>query len=223
MSDSEQNGGGDSREMEDDPIVAELGSKLHQGVEELKEGDPERAINLFSFVALQARAAELPVMEASACGMLGQALLLTGRKEEGMPFAHRALEIAEELGNPEVIENFRELIAALEAPDEPEEERSEEDKILDGLNMRIKDAMEQAMAGDPQGALDALLEVAQEAQKVDALGPEASAQIGIGQLLMASGNRDLALISLNRALAIAMELENEGAVKHIRELLERTN
>ena len=160
-------------------------------------------------------------------GMLAQALLLVGRKQEGMPYAIRALEIAEEVGNQEAIDNFQELVRALQAEDEPESdddddyENAEAEAILDALNARIKAAMDQALAGDPVGAVDSLVEVVEESQKIGAMGPEASAQIAIGQLLLASGNNDLAVISLRRALALAERLENQGAADHIRGLLER--
>lgn len=216
---------GDASEI--DALGAELANALRRGIEELRTEDPDTAIEIFSRVALQARAAELPLMEASACGMLGQALLLVGRREEGMPHALRALEIAEEVGNEEAIGNFQALVQALSAEEEPENEgevdpeQAEVEAILDGLNARIKAAMEEAMAGDPVKAVDELVEVVEEAQNIGAMGPEASAQIGIGQLLLASGNNDLAVVSLRRALAIAERLENNAAAEHIRELLER--
>lgn len=211
--------------------ASDLEPRLLEGIEELKTGDPDRAIELFSEVALQARVAELPLMEASACGMLAQALLLTGRKEEGLPHGLRALEVAEEAGNEEAIANFRELVAALEEPDEPDEpvdgdggdpeDLSEEEAILDGLNGRIQAAMDRALTGDPAGAVEELVDIAEESQNIGALGPEASAQIALGQLLLASGNADIAAMSLRRALAIAEELENASAADHIRELLRR--
>lgn len=221
----------DTTEDEDGhPPVTELEAQILQGIEDLKAGETERAIDLFSTVALQARAGDLPLMEASACGMLGQALLLTGRREEGLPYASRALEIAEAVGNAEAAENFQELLRALEASDEAEEpeddassgeEGEEEDETLGALNARIKAAMDRAMVGDPSGAIDELIDIAGEAQRSEAPGPEASAQIAIGQLLLASGNADLAAVALRRALAIAEALENLGAAEHIREILGR--
>jgi tetratricopeptide (TPR) repeat protein len=87
-------------------------------------------------------------------------------------------------------------------------------------NARIHAALEQAKAGDPSAALQALVQIAEEAHKAGATGPEASARIFLGQIhLFQNGERILAAAELHRALTLAEQLGDESAAAHIRALL----
>lgn len=194
--------------MEDSELEATLEAQLGLGVEALKAGDIARAIDLLSPVALQARAAELPGLEASACGMLAQAYPLTGRKDEGLPHARRALEIAEEVGDEGATAHFRKVVSALSEGAEG-----------DDFDARVRGALKQAQDGDPLGAVRQLIQLAAWAKEAGALGPEASARILLGQILLANKQRDLAVAELSQAVAIAEKLGDLGTAARIRELL----
>ncbi len=194
--------------MNDPELEATLEAQLGVAVEALKAGDITRAIDLLSPIALQARAAELPGLEASACGMLAQAYPLTGNKDDGLAHARRALDIAEEVGDEGATAHFRKVVAALDEGAEG-----------DDFDARVRAALKQAQDGDPLGATRALIQLAGWAKEAKALGPEASARILLGQILLANDQRDLAVTELEQAIVIAEKLGDEGTASRIRELL----
>ena len=61
--------------------------------------------------------------------------------------------------------------------------------------------------------------IAEQARAAAAPGPEASARIFLGQILLARGERALARAELLTALGIAEKLGDEGAAAHVRALL----
>jgi tetratricopeptide (TPR) repeat protein len=195
--------------MDDTELEAHLEAQLRLGVEALKAGEIPRAIELLSPVALQARAADLPGFEASACGMLAQAYPLTGQKDDALPYARRALEIAELLEDEGAANHFRQVVAAL----------STEDGAADDFDARVRAALKQAQDGDPLGAVRALIQLAEWAKGAAALGPEASARILLGQILLANDQKDLAVAELNQAVAIAEKLGDQDTAARIRDLL----
>jgi tetratricopeptide (TPR) repeat protein len=194
--------------MDDAALEASLDAQLRLGVEALKAGEITRAIELLSPVALQARAADMPGFEASACGMLAQAYPLTGNKDEALPYARRALEIAETLGDEGAAAHFRKVVSALD-----------EGADADDFDTRVRAALTQAQSGDPVGAARALLQLAAWAKQAGAPGPEASARILLGQILLANGQRELGVSELEQALAIAEKLGDEETAARIRDLL----
>ena len=79
----------------------------------LHQEDAEEAIPI-----LVAELPKIPVgsaAEASACSLLSQALLMKGDPAEGLPFAQRALDIAQEHGEQDVIQHFQELVSDVRA------------------------------------------------------------------------------------------------------------
>ncbi|MFO0756499.1 MAG: hypothetical protein U0359_08420 [Byssovorax sp.] len=194
--------------MDDAALEASLTEQLNVAVAALKEGDIPRAIDLLSPIALSARAADLLGLEASACGMLAQAYPLTGHKEEAIPHARRALEISEAVGDEGAVAHFRKMVHTLEGH-----------AAADDFDLQVRAALTLARGGDAPGAVRSLIQLAQAAKQAGALGPEASARILLGQILLANGQKDLGGAELAQALAIAEKLGDEGTAERIRALL----
>jgi tetratricopeptide (TPR) repeat protein len=93
---------------------ADLAAKIQEAMRALAAGDPLRAIDLLTAAADRAREAGFSPLEASACGLLAQALFLIGCRDEALPPARRALEIAEAVEDQGAIKHFRELLDHLE-------------------------------------------------------------------------------------------------------------
>lgn len=194
----------------------ELDALLEQGAEAMEARDAPRAIELLTPVADRAHAEGLLPLEASACGMLSQALFVTGRREEALTRARRALQIAEEAGQEDAAGHFRELLDTMEGsgPDAA---------VPDAFHSGIQAALEQARGGDPGGAAAKVAELADQARDSDAPGPEATARILLAQLRLALGEREGALADLRRALELAEQIGDANAATHVRQLIDETS
>ena len=194
----------------------ELDTLLEQGAEAMEARDAPRAIELLTPVADRAHAEGLLPLEASACGMLAQALFVTGRREDALTRARRALQIAEEASQADAAAHFRELLETMEGsgPDAA---------VPDAFHSGIQSALEQARGGDPGGAAVKVAELADQAKTSGAPGPEATARILLAQLRLALADRDGALADLRRALEIAEGIGDEDAASHVRQLIEESS
>jgi tetratricopeptide (TPR) repeat protein len=192
----------------------ELDALLEQGAEAMEARDAMRAIELLTPAADRAHAEGLLPLEASACGMLAQALFVTGRKEDALVRARRALEIAEEAGQEDAATHFRDLLETMEGA-------AGGTDIPDAFHAGLQAALQQAGTGDPGGAAVKVAALADEAREAGAEGAEATARILLAQLRLAVGDRDAAIVDLRRALEIAEQVGDENAVAHVRGLLEQ--
>jgi tetratricopeptide (TPR) repeat protein len=192
---------------------AELDALLQKGAEALEARDADRAIALLSPLVERARRDGLLPLEASAAGMLAQALFVAGRRGEALEHAHRALAIAEEAGQDDAIHHFRELVEVMERADPGP-------SIPDALHVQIQAAIEAAQQGDVSSAVRALDRLSQEAQVANESGAEATLRIVLGQILQATGGAELAVAHLRRALALAEQVGDQGAADHVRRMLE---
>jgi tetratricopeptide (TPR) repeat protein len=191
----------------------ELDALLEQAAHALEERDADRAIALLEPLVARAGREGLLPLEASASGMLAQALFVTGRKPDALERAHRALTIAQEAEQEDAVRHFQELVDVMEK-NEPGA------NIPDVLSSQIETAIETAQRGDVAGAVTTLDRLAEEAQEAGAGGGEATVRIVLAQVLQAAGDHDLASVHLRRALAIAQQLGDEGAADTVRRMLE---
>ncbi len=191
---------------------SELDAQLEQGAEALEARDADRAIAILGPLVERAAKDGLLPLEASASGMLAQALFVTGRKEDALQKARRALQIAEEAGQEDAAGHFRNLVEVMEGTDAGT-------TIPDAFQAQIQAAVEAARSGDVDGATRALGKLADEAQEAGASGAEATARIVLGQILKAAGDAEMADTHLRRALAIAQQVGDEAAADHIRGML----
>jgi tetratricopeptide (TPR) repeat protein len=190
----------------------ELDALLEQGAEALEARDADRAISILSpLVERAGKDGNLP-LEASASGMLAQALFVTGRKEEALQKARRALAIATDAGQEDAAGHFRDLVEVMEGTEAG-------DRIPDAFQVQIQAAIEVARSGDIAGATRGLGKLADDAQEAGATGAEATARIVLGQILQAAGDAEMAGTHLRRALAIAQQVGDEAATDHIRGML----
>ena len=190
----------------------ELDALLEQGAEALEARDADAAIAILGPLVERAGKEGLLPLEASASGMLAQALFVTGRKEEALGKARRALEIAEEAGQDDAARHFRDLVEVMEGTEAGA-------NIPDAFQAQVQAAVEVARSGDVKGASNALGKLADDAQEAGASGAEATARIVLGQILKAAGDAEMADTHLRRALAIAEQVGDDAATDHIRGML----
>jgi tetratricopeptide (TPR) repeat protein len=196
--------------------AAALMAQIREGKAVLEARDPRRAADLLKQAAESAHDVAIPELESLACGLLALALSILGQRDEALVRAHRALAIAEHEREPSAgfIEDLRDVIQRMESAASPPGDPGGPD-----WNARIGAALERARAGDADAAFQALVEIAEQARAAAAPGPEASARIFLGQILLARGERALARAELLTALGIAEKLGDEGAAAHVRALL----
>lgn len=191
----------------------ELDALLERGAEALEARDAARAIEILTPVVEQARAQNLLPLEASASGMLAQALFVSGKKPEALALGRRALAIAEEAGQEDAARHFRDLVDVMEGT-EPGQ------GLPDAFHAQIQAAIEMAGQGDVTGAVARIEKLADDAQDAEAHGAEATARIVLGQILQAAGDPSHAAVHLRRALVIAEQVGDQGAADHVRGMLE---
>ncbi len=80
----------------------------------LEQHRPDAAIALLEVACDEAAAADLPGPEASARGLLAQALLAAGRRAEAREQAHIALEVARRVGDEAAVQGLVGLAEALD-------------------------------------------------------------------------------------------------------------
>ncbi len=92
----------------------ELDALLDEGADALEARDLPRALAILEPLTARARREGLLPLEASAAGMLAQALFVSGRHDEARAHAARALTIAEDAGEEEATAHFRNLLEAMD-------------------------------------------------------------------------------------------------------------
>jgi len=189
--------------------VTTLNARIQEAIPRIQGGD-ESAIAVLQDISRESAAAGLPGPEATARGLLGQALLHFDRRAEAEPELYRALALAEELGNDDAAAHFRELLAP--EPDVPE-------AVLDG-ERRLSAAVDLARGGHPQQALDAVRAVLDTARSAGVPGLEASARGLMSQILLNVGMGEEALKHAKLALELAEAGGAGDAADHFRELVE---
>ena len=192
---------------------AELDAVLQEGAEALEARDADRAIAVLGPLVERARKDGLLPLEASASGMLAQALFVTGKRGDALELAHRALAIAEEAGQEDASRHFRDLVEVMERTNDGA-------GVPQALHDQIQAAIETAQKGDIAGAVRVLETLGGEAQEARDGGSEATVRIVLGQILQATEDREAAAVHLRRALEIAEEIGDQDAAAHVRGMLE---
>lgn len=195
-------------------VASVVVSQMRQGQAALEARSPRRAADLLAEAAYGASNAGMLALEASARGMLAQAMFMLGRRSEALANVRSALAITEQIGQEDAVRHFRQLLRRIESagplpvvPAGPD------------WNTRIQAALEQAQAGDLDVACRALVQIAEQAHDAGAQQPEANARIFLGQMLISRGERELAKAELLRALGIAESVGDGTAAGHARALL----
>lgn len=158
-------------------------------------------------------------VEASARGMLAQALLLRGAHAEARPHVERALAIAKELGDSDVYEHFEHLLEALSSDSSADQYRLELDisKRAEELQEHAGKAME---VGDFDLAVNLLRPLADEAQAANLRETEASVRGMLAQSLLMGDKRQESVPEAKRALELAEALGAKEAADSFRQLLQ---
>lgn len=183
--------------------VDELLEQLQQANAAIDRNEIDAAIDILTFTLVESRRAGQPGIQATACGTLAQALAIAGRREEAIAYAHRGLDIVEEV-QPEAAGQFHQLIAALEGGGEP----------------TIDAALARAAAGKPEEAIADLEARAEEAEAAGDVPMEGSARLALAHVLASTGQGFLAGVQLRAALAISERLGDEKGAEQIRAAIE---
>jgi tetratricopeptide (TPR) repeat protein len=190
----------------------ELDIQLQEGAAALEARDAARAIEVLTPLVARAERDGILALEASAAGMLSQALFVTGKTDEALKLARRAVAIAEDAGQDDAAAHFRQVLEAMERG-------SAAGGLPDGLNRIVETAIDQAHRGDIAGAQATLATAADEAQSSGDMGAEATMRIVLGQILREAKDPAGAERHLRRALAIAEQVGDAGAADHVQGLL----
>jgi tetratricopeptide (TPR) repeat protein len=193
--------------------VTALNARIQELIPGVERGEGEALVGLRA-VAAEAVSHKLPGPEATARGLLGQALLHQGRREEAEPELYRALALAEEVGSEEAAAHFRSLLTGVPGDDGMADEDLSEDE------QRLQQAVEFAHDGRPGEALSLIQTTIDRAVLSGSEGLEASARGLMAQILLNIGQADQALENAERALALAEAGGAAEAAEHFRELVE---
>ena len=188
-------------------LVTELNARIQEIIPRVQAGD-QSAVEALRAVAARAAAERLPGPEATARGLLGQALLHFDRRGEAEPELYRALALAEELGNEDAAGHFRGLLAP------------EPDALVPEAERQLQRAVETARQGRPQDALGLVRGVLDQARREGLGGLEASARGLMAQILLNVGLADEALSHARLALGLAESSGATEAAEHFRELVQ---
>lgn len=190
------------------PIEDGLAVELKEGQSALASGDIEGGAAHLERARDLANSQEELIPEASACGMLAQAYLELGRREEAISHAQRALEIAEKLGHEEAARDFTELLEVATA--DPERLAIAQAIQLGASALSVDET--QRATEHLEEALRLAKEQGEENTLVIASGLLARAYLRLGRL-------DEAKTIAKDALKLSEEGQEEEAKKHFTELL----
>lgn|GEM_PF-1414175 len=185
----------------------------------LTRGDGAAAATALEPVLEESAAFGNFAVEASASGMMAQAMMMLGRLDEARHQAERALEIARLQGDERAITHFRELLEHLESQDSADEAMAAA-RVSARTRAALGVAGQAIELGDPGAALQVLWPVLHDACDTGATGAEASLRGLIAQALLAEDKRSEAIDQANKAAGIADSLGDEEAAKAFRQIAE---
>lgn len=90
-------------------------AEINRGIRALEDKDPASALAILSPIAEQAHDAGIAAIEGTTAGLLAQAFAILGDMSAAVACAKRALDLAEQLEQPEVAKRFRALHDVLAA------------------------------------------------------------------------------------------------------------
>lgn len=92
--------------------------EIGRGIQALEAKDPQRAVDILTPLAEQAHNMGIATLEATAACLLAQGLAMIGQIGAAVLCAQRSVDLAVELGQPEVEKRFRALLDVLKAEEE---------------------------------------------------------------------------------------------------------
>ncbi|PIE37875.1 MAG: hypothetical protein CSA54_00470 [Gammaproteobacteria bacterium] len=203
----------------DDPasVADETFDKVGQA---LMLGDGQAAVELLTPMITWSSWNDSPLIEASARGMMAQALMMTGDLGQARRHARKAVALADRLGDAGAAAHFRELLASLGDADDA------------GFNIAMsrlaaharavsRDAGQLIEADKPDEALALLLPLLRETVHARAQAAEATLRGLVAQAHLQAGDREEAGRQAARAVEIARSLGDDDAAasfESIREL-----
>ncbi|MGM0578579.1 MAG: hypothetical protein ACQEXJ_22835 [Myxococcota bacterium] len=198
----------------------EMEAALDRAGDALTRAHPEEAVTLLEALAESTEASGHAAVEASARGMLAQALIMMRRGEEARPHLERAAAIAGRMNEPRAEAHFRELLGDLE-PGSRRDALSKVDlaRVREEANEARSRAGEEMEAERFAEAVAILEPAAEHARREGASAAEASVRSMLAQALVMSGRREDAAREAERGLELARGEGDEEAVESFTQLL----
>lgn len=192
---------------------------LDRAMEALDRGDTNAAETDLRTVLIAAIGNQQPDLEATARGMIAQAMLMRGAPDEARPHLERAMELAREMGDPGAEGHFTALLAAASSAEAADRYRRQGDvaKQADDAATQAGRALE---AGDWENAVALLGAIADEARDIDALEAEATLRGLLTQAWLMGGKRAEAVANAKRAVELAEKAGAREAADAFRSMLQ---
>jgi hypothetical protein len=192
---------------------------LQAASEFLMAGDSARAVQILEPLVVFAEGAKSVVVEASAAGMLAQALMLEGDLVRAREFATRARNLAATQDDDDSTAHFESLRATLEE-DHASESASDRAQTAAMVHAAVHRAGAQLSSGNAKVALQTLYPVLSAVCEHGLKGAEATLRGLTAQALLQLGRSTDAASEATKALKIAQQLGDDEAVTGFRQLLE---
>ena len=185
----------------------------------LTRGDGEAAAAALAPVLEEAAAFGDLAVEASASGMMAQAMMMLGRLDEARAQAQRARDIALFTRDDGARRHFDELISQLGSQQAASRAMAAA-RVASRARATLGVAGQALEGGDADGALQILWPVLHEAVACGARGAEASLRGLVAQAQLAQGRKTEAIGQAQHAAQIADELGEEDAAANFRQIAE---
>jgi tetratricopeptide (TPR) repeat protein len=192
---------------------------LERAMAALDRGEPEAAEAELETVLVAALGHGLADLEATARGMLGQAMMLQGQPERALPQLQRAVELAREMGDPGAEGHFAALLAAAESPEGARRYQQQGD-VTHRAELAADEAGRALEHNDWERAVGLLAPLADEARDLGATEAEATLRGVLAQAWLAGGMRQEAIADARRALTLAEQARATEAADAFRNLLQ---
>ena len=188
----------------------------------LTTGLADQAIGYLEPLVEASRQQDLVEVECSAAGMLAQALVMAGRPEDATEHATRALELAEQLRDPDAISHFKQLVDSLGAANGSAAETVERSQTASRIDASCQVAG-QALQNEQFDEALALLQPALEAAlELNARETEANVRGLLAQALLSTGDLAGANKHAVAALEIAEDVADSETIDGFRQLVALT-
>jgi tetratricopeptide (TPR) repeat protein len=192
---------------------------LERAMGALDRGEPGAAEADLETVLVAALGHGQPDLEATARGMLGQAMMLQGQPERAVPQLTRAVELARGMGDAGAEGHFSALLAAAGSPEGAR--RYQQQGEVTRRAERVADEAGQALEhNDWQRAIGLLVPIADEARDVGATEAEATLRGMLAQAWLSGRMRQEAIEDARRALTLAEQAHASEAADAFRSLLQ---
>jgi len=193
--------------------------RLEHAMEALDRGDAATAETDLRTVLIAALGNQQPDLEATARGMLAQAMLMRGAPAEAREHLERAIYLSREMGDPGAEEHFTALLAATDSSDAADRYRLQGD-VAKRADRAAQEAGQALEAGDWEQAVSVLGPVADEAQALEVLEAEATLRGLLSQAHLMGSQRKEAVAHAKRAVELAEKAGATEAADAFRSMLQ---